>query len=95
MRETVIVVAKSAAKKVRKTFTLSRESMAFLRELEREKHARSASAALDEVLLEKRREREQARCQASIAAYYDALSDSQMEEDAAWGRIAESQFPLE
>jgi len=85
----------SATRKVRKTFTLSRESMAFLRELEKEKHARSASAALDDVLLEKRRERDEARNQASIAAYYDKLSDAQMEEDAAWGRIAESQFPLE
>jgi hypothetical protein len=85
----------TATKKVRKTFTLSRESMALLREVEKEKHAPSASAALDELLLEKRMEREQARHQASISAYYDTLSDAQMEEDANWGRIAESQFPLE
>lgn len=84
-----------ATKKTRKTFTLSRESIAFLREVEKETKAASASAALDEILLQERMEREQARHQASIAAYYDSLSDAQMEEDAAWGRIAESQFPLE
>ncbi len=85
----------TATKKVRKTFTLSRESMAFIREIEKEKHAPSTSAALDKILLEKRLEREQVRHQASISAYYDALSDAQVDEDSAWGRIAESQFPLE
>ena len=85
----------TTAKKMRKTFTLSRESMMVLKEIEKEKHAPSASAALDEILQEKRREREQACHQASITAYYDTLSDAQMEEDAAWGRIAESEFPLE
>jgi hypothetical protein len=85
----------AAVKKARKTFTLSRESLAFLREVEREKHATSVSAALDELLLEKRMEREQERYQASIGAYYDNLSDDQVEENAAWGKIAESQFPLE
>ena len=86
---------RAAVRKTRKTFTLSRESVAFLREVEREKHAASTSAALDELLLEKRMEREQQRHQASIAAYYDSLSDDQVEENANWGRIAESQFPPE
>ena len=84
-----------AAKKTRRTFTLSRENVTFLRELEKEKRSASTSAALDELLYEKRMEREQQRHQASIAAYYDNLTDEQAEENAAWGEIAESQFPLE
>lgn len=84
-----------ATRKIRKTFTLTRESLALLSEVEKEKHAPSASAALDELLLEKRREREQARHEAAMVSYYDARSDAQMEEDANWGEISESQFPLE
>ena len=49
----------------------------------------------DEIIREKRLEREQARYQALIAGYYDTLSDAQIEEDTAWGRIAESQFSHE
>ncbi len=45
--------------------------------------------------IRERMAREQARRQASIAAYYNMLTDAQMEEDAAWGRIAESQFSHE
>jgi len=85
----------SGSRKTRKTFTLSRESLTVLRQVEKEKHLASASAALDEILREKRRELELARTEASIAAYYHGLTEAQYAENEAWGEIAESQFPLE
>ena len=85
----------AAVKKQRQTFTLSAESMKYLAEVGRETHTTSKSAVLDEILLEKRREREVARSEAAISAYYDSLSDQQVAENEAWSAIAESQFPLE
>jgi hypothetical protein len=85
----------TAVKKQRRTYTLSRESLRFLAEVGRETHTASQSSVLDEILLEKCRERELARTEAAIAAYYDGLTDEQVAENEAWGSIAESQFPLE
>jgi hypothetical protein len=85
----------TAGKKQRCTFTLSNESVKFLTEVGRETHAASKSSVLDEILLEKRRERELARSEAAIAAYYDGLTNDQIAENEAWAKIAESQFPLE
>jgi hypothetical protein len=85
----------TAVKKQRRTFTLSSESVKLLAEIGRETHAASKSSVLDEILLEKRRERELARNEAAITAYYDGLTKAQATENEAWAKIAESQFPLE
>ena len=69
--------------------------MKYLAEVGRESHNASKSAVLNEILREKRREWEIARSEAAISAYYDSLSDQQLEENEAWGAIDESQFPPE
>lgn len=83
------------ARKIRKTFTLSSESIAYLKAIEKERHSNSSSAVLEELLLEKRREHARASADASIARYYDRLSAEDEKENKAWAEIAESQFPLE
>lgn len=85
----------SSGKKVRHTFTLSRESMAFIDQVKRETHAASNSAVVDELLLDQHRQRDLACAEAAIASYYDNLRHEQVAENENWGRIAESQFPLE
>ena len=32
---------------------------------------------------------------AAISAYYDSLTDEEIEEDRLWGEFAETQFPLD
>jgi hypothetical protein len=85
----------NTAKKIRQTFTLSRESMDFVAKVRRETKAASNSAVVDELLLKQSRQREKARTEAAIGNYYDQLSSETAEENEAWARIAEFQFPLE
>ena len=83
------------SRKLRKTFTLSAESVAYLREIEKEKRSSSSSAVLEDILQEKRREQARACADASISKYYDSLSTQDEKENEAWAEIADSQFPLE
>lgn len=89
------MAAATKMSKQRRTFTLSNESVKYLAEVGREMHTTSKSLVLDQILLEKRREREMARSEVAMAKYYDGLTNDQVAEHEAWGEIAESQFPLE
>ena len=81
------------ARKERKTYTLSSEALAILENEKKERHFSSASAALEELLKEKRQQREMAEVAASVTRYYDSLSDDEVQEEKLWGQFAESQFP--
>jgi hypothetical protein len=80
--------------KQRRTFTLSPASLAYLEQETRRRSADSQSAVLDELLQEKKRERQLASLEASVTAYYDSLPDAQVEEDRAWGKFAGSHLAL-
>ncbi|HKM86213.1 MAG TPA: hypothetical protein VJW96_08390 [Terriglobales bacterium] len=80
--------------KQRRTFTLSPESLAYLDDQARRRKLRSQSAFLDELLLEKTREQRRASLEANVTAYYDSLSDAEVEEDKAWGEFAGSHLAL-
>jgi hypothetical protein len=80
--------------KRRRTFTLSPESLAFLEREARRRSADSQSAVLDDLLLEKKRERQMAALEANIGAYYDGLGDAEVEEDKIWGEFAGSHLAL-
>jgi len=101
MKRNTPTVARRAARKakagtkVRHTFTLSRENIEFINKVKRETRAASSSAVVDELLLEQRKRRELADLEAAIGRYYDNLTDEEYAENEAWGRFAESQFPLE
>jgi hypothetical protein len=74
--------------KQRRTFTLSPESLAYLEQETQTRSADSQSAVLDELLQEKKRERQLAALETAIGAYYDGLSDAEVEEDKIWGEFA-------
>jgi hypothetical protein len=80
--------------KQRRTFTLSPESLAYLEQQARERKLGSQSAVLDELLLEKTADQRKAAVEANITAYYDNLSDEEMEEQRAWGKLAEQSLVL-
>src|SRR5450755_1605504 len=73
--------------KQRRTFTLSPESLAYLEQEARRRNADSHSAVLDELLQEKDRERQLAALEAATTAYYDSLSDEEVEQDKIWGEF--------
>jgi hypothetical protein len=88
-------MAPKLAVKERRTYTLSREAISILEAEKKKRHSRSASAALEELLKDSRRQEEMAAVAASISNYYDSLSEDEIAERRLWGQFSESQFPLE
>jgi len=89
--------ARGSAKvpKQRRTFTLSRESIALLNDLcvsRQGSRGRSVSLVLDELLraLDKQRRRE--AVDRATTNYYDGLSPSEQGEEREWGEFSLAQF---
>jgi len=80
-------------RKVKRTFSLSPEALACLEAIQMDQHLPSVSAALDQVIREKKLEAENKRISASVTNYYDSIGEEEMAEDRAWGQFAETQFP--
>ena len=80
--------------KRRRTFTLSPASLAYLEQQARERQLDSQSAFLDELLQEKSMEQRRAALEANVTAYYDSLSDEEVEEQRAWGELAQQSLVL-
>src|SRR5260370_17817961 len=76
-------------RKVKKSYTLSPESVAFLEAMRKKQRAASVSAVLDEILRGVRREHELASIERAVADYYGSLST----EDAA-DQVQRREFPL-
>lgn len=86
---------KAAPRKEKKTYSLSREAIHFVEAIRKERKIDSASSALDELLREQKQAREMEQTSAAITKYYDSLTEQETEEDHAWGKAAESQFPTD
>jgi hypothetical protein len=83
----------SRTRKAKKTFSLSRESVAFL-ETEKQKRGReSTSLVLEELIQECREKGNTKKPDVAITSYYDSLTDEERGENSRWGEFAESQFP--
>jgi hypothetical protein len=78
--------------KEKKSFTLSPSSVTFLERLRKEKKAASTSRVLDELIEDAAARRQIEAMDKAFTAYYDSLTDEEMEEDRAWGEFAESQW---
>jgi hypothetical protein len=82
-----------AARKTRKSYTLSPESVAFLEKVSRARRAASVSAVLDELIESVRRAEERETLEQAVTGYYSALSDKDVKEQAQWGDFALGEFP--
>ncbi len=78
--------------KEKRSFTLSRASVRFLEQLQRERRISSASRVLDELIREEEARRRRASEEAAISDYYDHLSEPERREQEAWGRFALEQY---
>jgi predicted CopG family antitoxin len=82
-------------RKAKKTFTLSREAVAFL-ETEKQKRGReSTSLVLEELIKECREKGNTKKIDLAITNYYDSLTSEERDENSRWGEFAENQFPLD
>ncbi len=82
-------------RKEKRTFSLSPESLHFLESMRKKRKSASVSAVLDELIAQHRRSQEAHRISASIASYYDSMTEGDVTEDRSWGQFAETQLPDE
>jgi DNA-binding PadR family transcriptional regulator len=90
------IMSRTAGKsnrKIKKSYTLSPETVAFLEKMRKKFQAESVSAVLEQILEGVRREQERQSVERAITDYYSSLSDSELEENAQWGEFALTQFP--
>ena len=80
------------ARKVKKSFSISLESEAFLRRMRKERKTASESETLDVLLRELMAAKKQRAIESAYKDYYDSISDEDVAEQQAWGRFAESQL---
>ena len=78
----------ATTRKIKRSFTLSRQSSAFVTEVRRRSHARSDSEALDMLLQEAMAAQRKAELDAAVIAYYDNATDEELQEQADWARGA-------
>jgi hypothetical protein len=84
-----------STRKAKRTFSLSRETVAFLEAERKARQQKSLSAVLEEIVRRHQEEKEMERVSASITHYYDTISKEERAESLAWAKFAETQFPTE
>jgi len=73
-------------RKTKHSFTLSPDSLAFLREARRRLKARSDSETLDWLLKEAIVAQKRKEVDAAVKAYYDSASDQELSEQRDWAQ---------
>lgn len=81
--------------KAKRTFSLSRQTVAFLEAERKARQQKSLSAVLEEIVRQHQEEKEMERVSASITRFYDTISEEGRAENLAWAEFAETQFPTE
>jgi hypothetical protein len=85
-------IRRRTAAKEKKSFTLSRASVAFLKRLRQERNAPSTSQVLDDLIREVDASQRLSSAEQAISAYYNSLSYEEKREQEAWGEFAVNQL---
>jgi len=78
----------ATARKIKKSFTLAPEAVAFLSETRERRKAGSDSEALDLLLRELMLEAKRQELEAATKEYYDTASDEELAEQLEWAEMA-------
>jgi len=78
----------ATGRKVKRSFTLAPESVAFLRETRKKRCTGSDSETLDLLLKDLRSEAKLAEIDAAFKAYYDSATDEELAEENEWAELA-------
>jgi hypothetical protein len=81
-----------ANRTIKKAFTLSPESVAFLEKTRKKRRVGTVSVVLEQILRDARHEQERASIERAITDYYSSLADSDVEEKEQWGDFALAQY---
>jgi hypothetical protein len=71
-----------------RTFSLAEDVIQILESIKRERRLDSLTSAVEEVV----RDAKKARLAAQVKAYYDSLSDDEVNQEKEWGAFSESQM---
>jgi hypothetical protein len=74
----------ATARKIKRSFTLAPECVAFVADTRQRRQAGSDSEALNLLLREAMLEVKRQELEASITAYYDSITDEEMAEEREW-----------
>jgi hypothetical protein len=80
----VVMKPQTTEQKIRRTFTLTAESFAFVKESHQRLGAASNSEALESLLREAMRQGKLREIDAAYKEYYDAASDQDLAEQLEW-----------
>lgn len=83
---------KHATERVKKSYSISKESEQFVRRIRKLRHIGSDSEALDQLLRESMAAHRRSSIDAAYKAYYDTATDEELAEGNAWAAFAESEM---
>jgi len=81
------MTTQATARKLKRSFTLTPESIAFVSETRHKRRAGSDSEALDLLLRESMLEAKRRQLEAATKAYYDTASDEELAEQREWAEM--------
>jgi hypothetical protein len=82
------MTTQATIRKLKRSFTLAPESVAFVREVRRKRKARSDSEALDLLLREAILAQQCEAIGAAYTEYYDHATEEELTEDSNWAAMA-------
>jgi hypothetical protein len=82
------MATQATQRKMKCSFTLTPETVAFVRETRQRRRAASDSEALELLLRETKLKRQEEEISAAITEYYDTASDDELREASEWAEMA-------
>jgi hypothetical protein len=82
------MTSRATDRKIKRSFTLTPESVAFLTEVRKKRRIASDSEALDLLLQESRLMRKDQEIEAAVRRYYDEAGEEELREESQWAEMA-------
>lgn len=80
------------AERIKKSYSISKESEQFIRRIRKARHIASDSEALDQLLRESMAAHRRSSIDAAYKAYYDSAPEVELAEESVWAEFAESEL---
>lgn len=78
--------------RIKKSYSISRESEQFIRRIRKSRNIGSDSEALDQLVLEAKRRSQRSAIDAAYKVYFDAAPDEELNAETVWAEFAEGEL---
>ena len=82
----------TASRRIKKSYSISREAESFVRKIRKARSIASDSEALDQLLRESIEAHRKSKIDAEYKAYYDAASETDLAEEKLWAEFSEGEM---